>query len=441
MSPTQTAGAVETVSLSRAQEDRWREMLATWPLPVAELSVTYAIDGPLDVPAFRDALRSVVADHEQLRLRVAPSGDGYVATVRPRGVAVPVALIDLSGSDPDAQRRLRDVYAAREAAVPIDLERSLPVRAILLLLAPERFELLLTVSHIVADGWCLGILVGELRARYLAVDRGPGEPPPAPAPYRQFVEEDEARYDSGAHHRHVAWWRQQLRGAAARLDLGDAPADALAGPDAISQRFELFAQLGEAALAGARSLRVTHMMIGLAVLAVQLLKRSGERVFVIVVPFVGPRFPRYAETIGLFTNRLVVRLDLTAASSFGDVVRVVREALIDAFDRADTPGHLVTEDLHEQGRELSLQVTFQVFPADLTERDRQDGLSISLTDFRSAARSFDLQLLLTEPGEQGITGWLIHRTSVLSPRDGRLWIEEYGAILEQALADPDGPLT
>jgi hypothetical protein len=44
-------------------------MLATWPLPIAELSVTYAIDGPLDVPAFRVALGAVVADHEQLRLR------------------------------------------------------------------------------------------------------------------------------------------------------------------------------------------------------------------------------------------------------------------------------------------------------------------------------------------------------------------------------------
>jgi hypothetical protein len=74
-----------------------------------------------------------------------------------------VPLIDLSGSDSDAQR-LRDVYAAREAAVTIDLNRSLPVRAMLLRLAPQRFELLLTVSHIVADGSCLGILVGELRA-------------------------------------------------------------------------------------------------------------------------------------------------------------------------------------------------------------------------------------------------------------------------------------
>jgi Condensation domain/Aminotransferase class I and II len=433
-----TVAAAENVSLSRAQEDRWREMLAAWPLPIAELSVTYAIDGPLDVTAFRDALRSVVADHEQLRLRIAPRGEGYVATVRPPDVAVPVPLIDLSRSDSDAQRSLRDVYAAREAAVPIDLERSLPVRAMLLRLAPARFELLLTLSHIVADGWCLGILVGELRTRYLAVDRGPGERPPASAPYRRFVEEDEARYDSGAHQRHVTWWRQHLEDAAPRLDLGEAPADALTGAESLSQRFELSSQLGEAVRAGTRSLRSTHMMIGLAVLAVQLLKRSRERVFVIVVPFVGPRFPRYAGTIGLFANRLTVRLDLTAAESFVDVVRGVRQAVLDAIDHADTPGRLVTDDLRRQGRELCPQVGFQVFPDDLVERDRPDGLSIRLTEFRSAAGSFDLQLVLAEPGDNGITGWLIHRTSVLSPHGGSLWIDEYGALLKQALEDPYG---
>jgi hypothetical protein len=101
---------------------------------------------------------------------------------------------------------------------------------------------------------------------------------------------------------------------------------------------------------------------------------------------------------------------------------------MDAFDHADTPKHIVMEDLQEQGRELGLRVAFQVFAAELTERDPRDGLSIRLTDFRSATREFDLQLLLTEPGEHGITGWLIHRTSVLSPRDGRLWMEEYGAL-------------
>ena len=92
---------------------------------------------------------------------------------------------------------------------------------------------------------------------------------------------------------------------------------------------------------------------------------------------------------------------------------------MDAFDHADTPGHLVMEDLQEQGRELGLQVAFGSFrrPDRARSPKRVEHQAHGLPQ---RAREFDLQLLLGEPGEHGITGWLIHRTSALSPRDGRL---------------------
>ena len=348
--------------LSFAQERLWfldamEPGTATLNLPVA-----VRLRGRLDAHRLEDALAAVVARHEVLRTSF-PAAEG-----RPRQEVVtafnpPLERVDLAGLPPGTARE-------REAAARITAERERPfdlaggplLRATLLRLDAEEHLLLLTVHHIVADGWSLTILLRELTAQYATLVEGrEAELSPLPVQYADYAVWQRQWLAGEELTQQVDYWRERLEGAPPLLELPlDRPRPPVQTFRGAMHTQLLGAELTAGLYALGRREGATLFMTLLAGLSVLLGRLAGQEDVCVGAPVAGRGRAEVEGLIGCFLNTLVLRSRLTGEPSFRELLGQVRETTLGAFAHQELPFEKLLEELQPE-RTLAHTPLFQVF--------------------------------------------------------------------------------
>ena len=127
---------------------------------------------------------------------------------------------DLSTLPGDARSAAFDEIALHEARAPFDFARGPLIRARLLRLDSDDHVLLVTMHHVISDGWSLAVLVRELGALYPAFHMGHSDPlPPLPVQYADYALWQRERMHGERLERDMAFWREHLSGAPSLIDL------------------------------------------------------------------------------------------------------------------------------------------------------------------------------------------------------------------------------
>ncbi len=304
------------------------------------------LSGALRYPPLARSLDEIVRRQESLRTTFAAvGGRPAVVLAPPRSVAP--ALLDLSGLPaPARQAESRRLVQAQGEHV-FDVTRGPLVDVALARLAPEEHLLLLTVHHIVFDGWSLGVFTRELAALYPAFLAGRPSPlPELPVQYvdyaawqRQWLAGEEGR-------RQLDYWRQQLSGAPRMLHLPtDRPRPAVQSYSGAFEALRLPARLGGEVQALGRANGATLFMTLLSGLY-GLLQRYTRQDDVNVGTFVANRRWQAVEPLlGFFINTLVLRTGLAGGPSFDDLLARVRETTLGAYEHQDVPFEMLLEEL------------------------------------------------------------------------------------------------
>ncbi|MFL5538334.1 MAG: condensation domain-containing protein, partial [Longimicrobiaceae bacterium] len=217
--PIEPAARDGRLPLSFAQErlwfiDRLEPGSAVYNIPVA-----WRLGGALDEAALERALGEIVRRHEALRTVFAEVDGSPVQVIAPFG-AFALAVEDLSRlgeADREAAVRRR---AAEEARRAFDLSAGPLFRAALLRLGAEDHVLLLSVHHIVSDGWSLGVLYRELSALYAAYHEGGESPlPELGVQYADYAVWQREQLEGEALEQQLGYWRERLADAPALLEL------------------------------------------------------------------------------------------------------------------------------------------------------------------------------------------------------------------------------
>ena len=132
-------------------------------------SVSLAIRGPLEADVLEQAVADLVRRHEALRTTFTSDGTTYLVEAEPRAK---LTVVDLGSLDPAAREARRKKILAEQVRVPFDLVRGPLFRPLLIRLASEQHELVLTAHHIVCDGWSTGVVLTELPELYAARNEG-----------------------------------------------------------------------------------------------------------------------------------------------------------------------------------------------------------------------------------------------------------------------------
>ncbi len=435
------------LALSFAQERLWFLDQLEPGLPSYNMPGAFDFAGPLDRRAFAASLGEIVRRHEALRTTFARSEeDRPVQVVAPadgaEGWRVP--LVDLAGL-PAVARGLEGGRLTREEARrPFDLARGPLLRTVLLRSGPEAHRALLTLHHVIADGWSVAVLVRELGALYAAFREGRRSPLPELAV--QYA--DYARWQRGwlagpALAAQLAWWRERLSGAPEGLDLpADRPRPAVPSSRGGRVRSTLPGEVAAALERLGRSRGATLYMTLLAGFSSLLARYTGQEDVVVGSPIANRTRIETEGLIGFFVNTLVLRTELPGDPPFGVLLRQVRESMLAAHAHQDLPFERLVEELSPE-RSLAHTPLFQVMlvlqEAVLGEL-RLPGLAVHPLPQEEAVARFDL-LLQATPLAAGLAFSLEYSRDLFEEATAARLLGHLGNLLAGVAADPDLRLT
>ncbi|MBI4624601.1 MAG: amino acid adenylation domain-containing protein [Verrucomicrobia bacterium] len=408
--------------------------------PLHNVPVAVKIAGMLEVPAFERAINQVVQRHEILRTSFGRRRDALAQMVAP-ALAVPLPVRDLRGL-PAAEREAHALrIACDHARQPFDLGRLPLLRAQLLKLSDAEHIFVLTVHHMIFDGWSLNVFFRDIGVYYGGRQGDqPLELSALPIQYADFAVWQRAQLASGGGS--LEWWRRQLGGGPPPLELPtDRPRPAVSSYRGAVETLELPPRLHSKLAALSRRERATMFMTLLAAWQTLLHRYTGREAIAVGTPVAGRSLPETETLIGLFINTLVLRGDLSGNPTFRALLARVRETVLDALAHDDVPFDKLVEALHPE-RSVShaplVQVMFALEHAPL-EAVPWPGLRLTQLELDSGTAKFDLTLYLVERAA-GLTARLEYSTDIFDAATIRHLLGHYHVLLEGIAAEPERPL-
>ncbi len=378
--------------LSFAQQRFW--FLLQFEQDTAAYNLVYAVrlHGALDLPAMAWSFDEIERRHEILRTAFRLAGDGPVQVVdEPRGGVLSV----LDFTDRDDPGRAADEFARAEFERSFDHKDPPLYRFTLVKTAAREHLLVLTMLHLISDGWSYGVLFKEIAALYEARTEGRASPLPALTVQYGDYAAWQRRWYPTASGRLVEYWRERLAGLAPLELPTDRPRPPQQTFHGTRRAFDIPATTHEAVKALGRSEGCTYFMTMLAAFHVLLARYSGQDDIAVGTPVANRDRTETEPLIGLFLNTLVLRVDLTGAPSFRALLARVRKVALDAFAHQEMPFEQLVVEL-KPDRDLSRNPLFQVLFNVLYDADLPafGGLEVEWTSPDTAAAMFDLSLIL-----------------------------------------------
>jgi non-ribosomal peptide synthetase component F len=436
----------EGMLLSYSQERLWFLDRLDPDSPAYNIPGSVRLLGDLDVPAFQKTLAVLVARHETLRTRFAVGPDGGpVQLIDPPHCPL-LPVVDLSGLEPERCEAAAAAQAREEACRPFDLVSGPLLRALLLRTGPDEHLLLVTLHHIVGDGWSLGVLVRELselyRARLEGREPTPSELPELPVQYADYAVWQRQWLSGPALAGQLAYWRERLAGAPTALELpADRPRSPLQGARGALLPVTLPAGVGEDLEALARRAGATPFMVLLAAFDALLLRWSGQEDLLVGSPIAHRTRLETEGLIGFFVNTLVLRAEMAGNPSFSELLGRVRSTALGAYAHQDLPFEKLVEELAPP-RDPSRTPLFQVALALQNVAPlvlELPGLEIEQLMMDSGTAKFDLTLMFSGAGES-LSGALEYRLELFDPPTVKRFIAQLGILLEDAVVRPGRPV-
>jgi amino acid adenylation domain-containing protein len=397
------------------------------------------VPGPIDAKVLERAFQEVVRRHETLRTHFVLI-QGEPQQVIEETSNFQVAFVDLSApSVPDREEQAK-LLAQEEARKAFDLSRGPLIRVKLLRLASEDHVLLVTMHHIVCDGWSMGVLMGEVSALYSSFSAGKPSPlHELPIQYVDYSVWQRQWLHGEMMDQQLDYWRKQLAGVET-LDLPtDRPRPSIQTQNGDRVTVALTLGLTEKIRKLAKAKSATLYMTLLAAFQVLLYRYSRQENFAIGAPIAGRRRAETEGLIGFFVNTLVLHSRLTGQMSFSQLLESVKDITLEAYTHQDVPFEKLVEELRPK-RDLGQSPLFQaVFVLqNIPPSELQIGTSklLPFSGVEASIAKFDLTLELWDTGTE-VRGAFEYNTDLFDSERISRMVDHYQTILNAMVTSPE----
>ncbi|HEV3151778.1 MAG TPA: amino acid adenylation domain-containing protein, partial [Acidobacteriaceae bacterium] len=397
---------------------------------VYTVQLVLALEGALDGAALETAVQALLERHASLR-----AGFEHANLIRPvqiiaAGVRPPWRSLDLSLLDAaECEERLADILV-QDRAARFDLASPPLLRFTLIRLCGEEHRLVLTLHHILMDGWSAPIMVQELLTLY--THRGNAAVLPRVTPYRDYLAWIAAQDPAAA----ISGWREALAGLqeATRVARHEGASAPLA-----PQQIKLVLSEPLTAALGAQGRRAgvtlnTVMQAAWAIVLGRLLGRD-DVVFGVTVAGRPPEIAGIERMVGLFINTLPLRVKLPPAKPLLDLLREVQ----DNQSKLTTHQHLGLAEIQNVvglGELFDTLVVFENYPLDNSSSPSADAGGLRLVSVSGHDATHYPLALMAIPGER-LRLRLDYRPDLFDRASVEALAGRFIRLLEAAVAQPE----
>ena len=385
-------------ALSYAQQRMW----FLWQLDPASgaynLPGAVRLNGALSLSAMEQAFASLVARHETLRTVFQRQADERLLQVAVQP-SLAVEQLDLTDLAPAEREQAVNDAATRQSLLPFDLEHGPLLRVQLLKLGAQEHVLLLTLHHIVSDGWSMNVLIDEFIRFYDAHERNEAPQLPAlPIQYSDYALWQRRWLEAGEQARQLEYWQARLGDEHPVLELPtDRPRPAMPSYQGTRHNFAIEPALAAQLRACAQKHNVTLFMLLLGAFNVLLHRYTGQSDIRVGVPIANRNRSEVEGLIGFFVNTQVLRTELTGQTRVAELLQGIKEHALGAQAHQELPFERLVEALKVE-RSLSHTPLFQVMynhqpvVADIASVSTASGLELALVEWQGRTTQFDLTL-------------------------------------------------
>jgi len=404
----------------------------TYNMPAA-----MTLHGHLSKTALQQALVALLTRHEVLRIS---SPDGYqihIANIEPSILS----FTDLTHIEPVDRHQVTTQYTDQAAHRPFDLKQGPLFRAQLLSFTDHDHVLLISMHHMITDGWSIGLLVKELSALYNAFINNLPSPLPALAiQFADYAYWQRQQLQGDRLTRELDWWSKQLADAPLRLEL---PIDFIRPPlqsfVGDSYDFSLSAEHTARLLALSQQQNLTLYMTTLAAFGLLLSRYCGQNDLLIGSPIANRHHKETENLLGYFANTIALRLQTHSSANLTDYLQHVKQVATDAYQHQQLPFEKLVEKLQPE-RDLSYNPVIQVIFALQNSPDHHpyaqldlQGLSVQPLALPRQSVTVDLELHLWQT-DDGLTGQIVYNKKLFKPSTIERMAAHYQNLLS-VLAD------
>ena len=423
----------QSLPLSFAQQRLWFLQQLDPSNPSYNFPAALRLKGHLNTAALEQTLAEIVARHESLRTTF-PATDGEPVQLIHPPLAPSIVHLEVD------EATLHD-QIIEHAKQPFDLAAGPLLRVVLFKLSDDDHVLLVTMHHIITDGWSLDVLIKETSALYSAfLTATPSLMPALSIQYADFAAWQREWLRSDELSKQLDYWRTALAGAPAALNLPtDLPRPALTNKGT-TYSFTLPASLSSRIREVSQAENVTLFMFLLAAFKLLLHSYTGQDQIVVGTNSANRNRSEVESLIGVFINDLALSTDLSGSYTFRELLHRVREVTLGAYDHQEVPFEKVLETLRaEQEGDLRLFQVFFVLQNIPLSNFKLPELTITPVTIESKTAKFDIGLYMIESGAQ-IEGVIEYKTDLFYETTIVRTAEDLQKLLEAIVDSPGAAL-
>ncbi|MBW4428418.1 MAG: amino acid adenylation domain-containing protein [Nostoc desertorum CM1-VF14] len=428
-------------------------------IPIYNIPLAYRLTGLLNVTALVQSLVEIVRRHEALRTTFAIASSGAFAErlgekpIADKQVVQKIAqqpilqfsAVDLRKlSESKTERKaLAQRFVSEEKNQPFNLEQEPLLRIKLLRLSDAEHLLIITIHHLVCDGWSVDVFLQELTKLYEAFCHGQPSPlPDLPIQYADFADWQQQWVARPAFESYLNYWKQQLGSSTLLLQLpSDRPRLPVRTFEGASQTFIIPKSLTNALKHLSQQHNVTLFVTLLTAFKIVLFYYTGQSDIIVGTPFANRQQLETKGLIGCFINTLPIRTYLGGDPSLRELLYQVRGSFLAASDRQQIPFVKLVEALQpkrEPNHSLLYQVMFNFLPpSDL----KLTNLTVRPWPVESKTAEFDWDIYLQQTTLGSIEGKWCYKINLFDATTISRAVTQFLVLLELLITNPECRLT
>ncbi|WP_242046405.1 MULTISPECIES: non-ribosomal peptide synthetase [Calothrix] len=432
-----------TYPLSFAQQGLWFINQLTPNTPTYNIPIVINLQGCVNLTVLQDSLNEIIRRHEVLRTSFTVIDEQPVQVIN-QAVPLTLAVEDLRSLSESERTQQAQRLAIEFAQQPFDLSGQSLLRSKILQLDDNFYQLLVTIHHIIADGWSIGIVIKELAALYEAFSTAKLLPlPELTVQYRDFANWQRKWLEGERTQSLLTYWKQKLQGELPLLNLPtDRPRSPIQTFNGAQEKLVISSTLTKELKNLSRQQGVTLFMTLLTAFKILLYRYTGQTDIVVGSPIANRNKAEIESLIGFFVNFLVLRTDFSGELSFKQLLARVKSTALEAYSHQDLPFEKLVEELKPE-RDLSYNPLFQVVFVLQNIRiptPQVAGISISCNETYNGASKFDLTLFVEER-EQELVTTIEYNSDLFNVETIKRMLGHYATLLKGIIAKPDSSIT